>query len=138
MWNAAQFEVSPRQQRNRVIGGRYAAFQAFRPYREKYEGICPAITASEYKGCATDARRASRWYGRKLTVDECAYRQGFTIPDAWRDVPDGFTPAGWRKQQYEAIGNGVPVFMAQQFGLWAEGRPVDQRRSGGQGALFTA
>jgi site-specific DNA-cytosine methylase len=115
-FNAAQFEPAPRQQRQRMIGGRYPLPQTFRPFARNFPGVCPAITATEYKGCATDSRRASRYYGRKLTLEEAAWRMGLEIPDAWNVVPEGWTAAKWRNNQYEAIGNGVPVFMARAFG----------------------
>jgi site-specific DNA-cytosine methylase len=125
-WNAAQFTPDPVQNRNRVIGGRYLQPTVYRAWAKAFEGICPAIMATEYKGCATDKRRASRFYGRKLTLNEVAYHQGFTVPMGWYDVPEMvnpkdkhgklFTPATWMHNLYEAIGNGVPVFMAQAFG----------------------
>lgn len=125
-WNAAQFTPSPLQNRNRVIGGRYEPPTVYRSWAKAFDGICPAIMATEYKGCATDKRRASRFYGRKLTLNEAAYHQGFTVPEAWLDVPDminpkdqrgkKFTPATWMHNLYEAIGNGVPVYMARAFG----------------------
>ena len=115
-WNAAQFEEYPRQQRQRMIGGRYPAPQVFRSFARNFPGICPAILASEYKGHANDRSRASRFYGRKLTVQECAYRMGLSIPEAWQQVPEGVTPAAHRRNLYEAIGNGVPVFMTRAFG----------------------
>lgn len=127
VWNAAQFERTPRQNRNRVIGGRHAPPQVFYPWRQWYPGVCPTITATEYKGCATDRRRASRYYGRRLTVDEAAYHQGLPIPAAWRTVPAGYTAKAWERQLYEAIGNGVPVYMAQAFGLVAHLPAVAQR-----------
>ena len=116
VWNASQFLNTPIQNRNRIIGGRYKEPSTFREYKKYYPGICPAITASEYKGCASDKRRASRFYGRRLTIQECAYHQGFVIPEGWYDIPQGFTKASWYKNIYEAIGNGVPVYMAQAFG----------------------
>jgi len=117
-YNAAQFLKEPIQNRNRMIGGRYKPPKVFREYKRHYPefDLCPAITATEYKGCRTDKRRASRWYGRKLTIEECAYHQGFEIPEAWHTVPPGFTKSQWYKNIYEAIGNGVPVYMAQAFG----------------------
>lgn len=117
-WNAAQFMRIPIQNRNRMIGGRYEMPDVHREYSKAIPGICPCITASEYKGCATDSRRASRFYGRRLTIDECAYHMGFVIPQSWRDIPDGWngTPGEWQRNLYEAIGNGVPVYMAQAFG----------------------
>jgi site-specific DNA-cytosine methylase len=115
-WNAAQFLQEPIQNRNRVIGGKYELPEVFRPYRRAHKGICPCVTASEYKGCASDKRRASRFYGRRLTVDECAYHQGFEIPDEWRAIPAGFTKTSWNRNLYTAIGNGVPVYMAKAFG----------------------
>lgn len=116
LWNAAQFTNPPIQNRNRVIGGNYIDPVVYFPYRRAFEGVCPTVTATEWKGCATDARRASRWYFRKLTIQECAYHQGFEIPEAWWEIPVGFTKAGWHRNIYEAIGNGVPVYMARAFG----------------------
>ncbi len=106
----------PIQNRNRIVGGKYPEPIVFHPYRKAFPGICLCITASEYKGCASDARRASRFYGRRITIDEAAYHQGFDIPDAWRDIPAGFTRGEWQRNLYEAIGNGVPVYMAKAFG----------------------
>jgi len=118
IYNAAQFTSPPLQVRNRVIGGRYLPPEVHRPYTRAVQGVCPAITATEYRGCASDRRRASRFYGRRITLEECAYHQGFTIPDAWATPPTWFsgTAIAWRNQQYEAIGNGVPVYMAEAFG----------------------
>jgi site-specific DNA-cytosine methylase len=118
VYNAAQFLQEPIQVRNRIIGGRYKEPTIFREYKKWYweYNICPTITASEYKGCATDERRASRWYGRRLTIEECAYHQGFNIPAQWYTVPEGFTKTTWYQNIYEAIGNGVPVYMAKVFG----------------------
>lgn len=117
-WNAAQFLETPIQNRNRLIWGEHRTPHTFRGYRRYVPGICPCITATEDRGCASDSRRASRFYGRKLTVPECAYHQGFEIPEAWGIIPDGWTgtKVQWRNQQYEAIGNGVPVYMARAFG----------------------
>lgn len=116
VWNAAQFLEEPIQNRNRVIGGRYEDPEVFHAYKRSFPNVCPSILASEYKGSRNDQRRASRFYGRRLTVEECAYHQGIEIPAEWYDVPEGFTPAGWRRQLYEGIGNAVPVFMAEAFG----------------------
>jgi site-specific DNA-cytosine methylase len=78
--------------------------------------VCPTITATEFKGCASDKRRASRFYGRKLTIEECAYHMGFDIPIEWYEPLPGFTRAAWQRELYRAIGNGVPVYMARAFG----------------------
>ncbi len=117
-YNAAQFLAQPIQQRNRQIGGRYFAPRVFWRYARRFDTICPCVTATEYRGCATDKRRASRFYGRKLTLEECAYHQGFTVPKEWERVPSWFdgTDKQWLWHQYEAIGNGVPVYMAKAFG----------------------
>lgn len=127
-YNAAQFLNTPVQNRNRTIGGSYIQPVLFRPYKRAYEGLCPAITATEYKGCATDHRRASRFYGRKLTLEEAAYHQGFQIPLQWYQQPEWFerkgkndkkgrkTRVAWLENLYEAVGNGVPVYMAEAFG----------------------
>lgn len=122
-WNAAQFLKKPIQNRNRIIGGKYKHPKVQRPYTRWHPGICPSITATEYKASgATDKCRASRFYGRNLTVEECAYHQGFKIPKGWYDIPFWFLPGNrhrqtlWRRNLYEAIGNGVPVYMAEAFG----------------------
>lgn len=117
-WNAAQFLRIPIQNRNRMIGGRYEEPAVYRDYTKAISNICPCITASEYKGCASDKRRASRFYGRRLTIEECAYHMGFTIPKAWYEIPASWegTKSEWQRNLYEAIGNGVPVYMAQAFG----------------------
>ncbi len=119
-WNAAQFLENPTQNRNRMIGGRHALPYVHHPYRRAFDGVCPAITATEYKGCASDKRRASRFYGRRLTVEECAWHQGFEIPPEWQKYKPNVI--------YEAIGNGVPVYMARAFG-GAIGTPVEAPRS---------
>ena len=116
LYNATQFAEPPLQCRNRRIGGRYPEPATFRPYSRYIPGVCPAITATEYKGCATDTRRASRFFGRKATLAECATAQGFTIPPIWYKVPPGFTQRTWHERLYRAIGNGVPVYMAYAFG----------------------
>lgn len=133
-WNAAQFTEEPLQNRNRMIGGRYEGPSVFHEYKKAFPGVCPCITATEYKGCGSDKRRASRFYGRKLTLQECAYHMGFEVPEAWFEPPEEFllmaneaksekagklvfnTWADWQKNLYEAIGNGVPVYMARAFG----------------------
>jgi site-specific DNA-cytosine methylase len=122
-WNAAQFLQHPLQNRNRIIGGRYPDPHVWYPYCKWFHGVCPTITATEYKGCATDRRRASRFYGRKLTVDECAHHQGFSIPQAWREPPPEFPHSRyqWMRNIYEGLGNGVPVYLAKAFGEAVKG-----------------
>jgi site-specific DNA-cytosine methylase len=117
-FNAAQFLKEPIQNRNRIIGGRYKQPHVFHEYKKSFPGICPSILASEYKGSRVDTRRASRFYGRRLTIEECAYHQGFEIPKEWYDIPKDwpYTKGQWQKNLYEAIGNGVPVFMSRSFG----------------------
>jgi site-specific DNA-cytosine methylase len=118
VFNACQFLEDPIQNRNRMIGGRYKTPTVYRPYEQYFPGICPTITATEWKGGGTDGRRASRFYGRRLTLKECAYHMGFEIPDTWYKIPEEtkFTPKTWERILYEAIGNGVPVYMAKAFG----------------------
>lgn len=117
-WNAHQFLLEPIQNRMRLIWGRHRTPHTFRGCRPYVPGVCPCITATEDRGCASDRRRASRFYGRKLAPEECAYHQGFQIPDSWWELPPGWrgTRVQWRNQIYEAIGNGVPVYMAKAFG----------------------
>lgn len=117
LFNAAQFLEVPIQCRNRVIGGNYINPYVFRQYKRAYPSVCPCITATEYKGCASDRIRASRYYGRKLKLEECGYHQGFEVPEAWSTPEFGMTAAKWNHTLYRAIGNGVPVYMARAFGL---------------------
>lgn len=123
VWNAAQFAKAPRQNRVRVIGGRHPKPEVFRPFRRHYPGmdLCPCVTATEWKGCASDSRRASRWYGRRLTVEECAWHMGLSrVPKKWRKPLPGYTWAEWQRVIYTALGNGVPVWMARAFGKAAK------------------
>lgn len=117
-YNAAQFLEIPIQNRNRIVGGRYIPPKVYHPYRRAFPGVCPCITASEHAGCASDTRRASRFYGRRISPEESAYHQGFEIPASWWDIPNSWngTAIQWRNNIYEAIGNGVPVYMARAFG----------------------
>lgn len=120
VYNAAQFQNFPIQNRNRMIGGRYSEPKVKHLWKKIFPGICPCITATEYKGCASDQRRASRYYGRRLTLDEVAYHQGFNIPKKWYVPLSNYSLQGpqssWSKELYRAIGNGVPVYMAYAFG----------------------
>jgi len=142
-WNADQFTRTPFQGRQRIIGGNYdeAAVEQ-RTYRSFSQGSDvgpPCITGTEYKGCATDRARASRWYGRRISLEEAAFHQGFKIPPQWWRMPRGWegrlecrtdgtwrrTPATqvqWERNLYQAIGNGVPVYMAYAFGAAYSGR----------------
>ena len=146
LWNAAQFGSQPKQNRQRVIGGEYpnpTVQRAFKTYYRELD-LCPCVTATEYKGCASDKRRASRYYGRKLTLQEVAFHMGMPIhvepvdrvmqiddtydplegyvPEGWKQKPEWFlgTNVEWRNAQYTALGNGVPVWMAKAFGTAAK------------------
>lgn len=125
LYNAAQFLKEPIQTRNRIIGGNHTPPVTYRPYKRYYKefNICPAITAStwkRYSAIGTFSGSCESWYKRAPSPREAAYHQGFTIPDtllrSWFHKLDGFTDAQWRRQLYEAIGNGVPVYMARAFG----------------------
>lgn len=116
IWNAAQFSDPPRQNRNRAIGGNYRTPQPYFKYKKVFPGVCPTIMASESRGSPLSERFAAKFYGRKLTLEECSYHQGFEIPIDWYAVPDCFTDAQWLAVLYEAIGNGVPVYMVKAFG----------------------
>jgi site-specific DNA-cytosine methylase len=116
VWNAAQFTDEPMQNRNRIVGGHHPEPKVFHPYQKTFANTVPTILATEYKGSAGDQRRASRYFGRKLTLEECAYYQGFEIPKEWWEPLPGFTPSKWRQELYKAIGNGVPCYMSYAFG----------------------
>ena len=114
-WNAAQFLEQPLQNRVRVIGGRYKLPDVYWGYQKFYKGLVHCILVSD-GDCARRNFTASSYLGRDLSMQECAYYQGFAIPKAWFSVPDGYTVKQWRKNIFEAIGNGVPVYMSKKFG----------------------
>ena len=127
-WNAAQFEAKPRQNRNRVVGGRYLDPDTFYPYRRSFPGICLCVLATEYKGHSSDGRRAAKFYGRRLELNEVAYHMGIRMPAGWMTPPPFWTNTRrrWDYALYEALGNGVVVQMARAFGLkYAPSHPVD-------------
>jgi site-specific DNA-cytosine methylase len=122
-FNAAQFTLEPIQNRPRLVGGRFLPPRVYRDYQYRYDGVCPTIMASEWKGCKYGCKsddccksRAARFYKRRLTLEECAYHQGLRIPETWYIKPPQLTNAQWDKVLYEAIGNGVPTYMAKAFG----------------------
>lgn len=118
IYNAAQFTETPLQNRNRIIGGNYPPPMVFRRYQRIYKGVCPAILASEHHGSMNDNRRACKFYGRKLTLNQCCHHQGFQMPEQWLSIPRWFkgTRNDWIVHLYQAVGNGVPIYMAKAFG----------------------
>lgn len=140
LWNAAQFAEKPLQNRQRVIGGEYPSPETFRDFKSHYPhlNLCPCVTATEFKGCASDKRRASRYFGRRMLLEEVAYHMGmpnthgpcngfrgllnedksYWVPSGWEIKPEWFegTNTAWRNAQYRGLGNGVPVWMAKAFG----------------------
>ncbi len=114
-WNAAQFLEQPRQNRVRIVGGRHKLPEVYWEYRRFYKGLSHAIIAHEYGGADMNFT-ASQAFGRDLSIAECGYYQGLDIPEAWYHVPEGVTGLRWRINIYEAIGNGVPVYMSYAFG----------------------
>lgn len=68
-------------------------------------GPSPTVTATEGRGCATDARRASRAFGRRLTPEEAAGLQG------WPDCP--LSEVRTVADRYMVVGNAVPPPLAQ-------------------------
>lgn len=117
VYNARQFGTD--QSRNRVVGGNYPPPKTIHPYSKRYPNVCPCVTATEFRGCASDTRRASRFYKRKLTLGEVAYHMD--IP-TWALTAMMFVDAGCKtpaqhvQAVYRAMGNGVPVKMAEAFG----------------------
>lgn len=130
LYNAAQFLEEPIQQRRRMIGGSYIKPEIYREFKYSYKCVCPSISASIYNDYSTghlnSVRRAEcLYYGRCLSLREVSYHQGFEIPDtlckSWFHNPiligkRKFTDRQWRNNLYEALGNGVPVYMAKAFG----------------------
>lgn len=119
-YNAAQFLEVPLQQRRRLIGGNYKEPILFREYKAYYKNLdCPpAVMANElyhggfHKDVTKERRKFSKWYKIKYdrypTLEDMALAQGFTMPIEWQEYN--------KKQISEAIGNGVPVYMAKAFG----------------------
>jgi site-specific DNA-cytosine methylase len=129
LYNAAQF--APLQSRVRVVGGRYPEPEVTCRFRAVFPGICPTVMATEWKACKGPCKRlgtgrgccntrAARFYRRRMTIEECAYHQGFDIPAGWHEPP--LSVSRWRRNLYEAVGNGVPVYMARAFGEAARRR----------------
>ena len=135
LYNAIQFLETPIQQRVRLIGGNYKSPLVFKNFKHRYKefDVCPAVLASEYKqgGKARtpdkERRKATRWYNMKYnrtpTLLDMAYVQGFSIPVKWFDIPEllkengrPYTKRQWDINICQAIGNGVPVYMAKAFG----------------------
>lgn len=135
-FNAAQFLPVPIQKRRRIVGGDFKMPHVYRPFQWNYPklDVCPAVMASEVKqgGQARnpdkERRKATRWYGRPLSLREMAYHQGFDIPHgllkSWFYIPPFenpdtgklYTDSQWKVVLSSAIGNGVPVYMARAFG----------------------
>lgn len=134
-YNAAQFLETPIQIRNRIIGGRFLTPHVFREYKKRYGefNIPPACMASElfqhgyHKDINKERRLFSKWYkqncGNYPTLNDMAFSQGFNIPDIWRRKPEitkengkQYTKRQWDINICQAIGNGVPVYMAKAFG----------------------
>lgn len=130
-YNAAQFET--RQLRTRIIGGRYRNPAINLPYKPSYLkshniDICPAVLATEITKSAIPSPKsgfihseAAYWYGRTLSLSEVAWHQGIDkIPHellkSWWYPLDNYTYRQWKIELCEAIGNGVPVYMAKAFG----------------------
>jgi len=154
-FNAVQFLTHPIQKRRRIIGGIYKMPSVYRPFQWNYPDldICPSVMASEVKqgGQARtpdkERRKATRWYGRPLSIREMSYHQGFDIPDgllkSWFYIPPFenpktgklYTDSQWKKVLSSAIGNGVPVYMARAFG---EVYGIKQMRPIEQLSLFEA
>lgn len=142
LYNAAQFLPTPIQKRRRFVAGRYQPPVVYRPFQYDYKTIdcCPAVIASELarggmaRSIQHERRKASNWYGRPLSLREMAYHQGFGIPDgllrSWFYIPPFVNPktgklytrSQWKQELSQAIGNGVPVYMAQAFGAAYTGR----------------
>ena len=134
-WNAAQFEHNPRMMRRRLIGGCHRAPFSWRPYQDTYSypHICPTPLASELghggmrKDRDKERRKFTRFYveqvGRVPAIPDMAFRMGVNVPYKWYRPLGGFTERQWIMQLSEAIGNGVPVYMARAFGE-AYSKPV--------------
>lgn len=124
LYNAVQFDCIARQNRIRVIGGKHRKPTIQRPFENSYlkYGLNPkpALLASEWKRLGAKPRKRDGLvyvYGYVPTVDECAWLQGLdAIPLDWYDPIEGYSWSQWQRNLYEAIGNGVPVYMSRAFG----------------------
>lgn len=132
-YNAAQFAPLILQNRIKYFGGSFPPPKTIRPFQERwhfvpsvvpasffnregppvaYMGLpCPALTDREYDNTVTH-RKASGFYKRKLTVDECAFHQGLELPDTWRKMMKN----GYKEAIYKAICTGNFLPMVRAFG----------------------
>jgi site-specific DNA-cytosine methylase len=143
-----------RQSRNRKIGGFFLSPKSDRQYQKSYENVPPAITATEFKGSWSDKRRASRFFLRKMTLEEVAYHQHFEIPDGWENPPAWFYDLdrdyllknfeasthdkAFENAKYKAIGNGVPCSTSKAFGMVYDlnGKAIPDRVNYERSCLF--
>jgi site-specific DNA-cytosine methylase len=127
-WNAAQFLEEPIQSRRRIIGGNYKNPVVHRGYKPEYSHagrkLSPVVRASMWKnlkivGVPVPSRNSTceSFYGYVPTLDEAAWLQGLNaIPLDWYDPLEGYSWSKWQANLYEAVGNGVPVYMSRAFG----------------------
>jgi site-specific DNA-cytosine methylase len=127
-FNAGQFLETPIQNRQRIIGGHYRNPHSYRQYKSSYlsEGHTPlpAVLAGLHKKLSVVGKVSYSKFktlemvlGYVPTLDEIAYLQGINaIPLNWYEPLDGYSWSKWQVNLYEAIGNGVPVYMARAFG----------------------
>lgn len=129
VFNAAQFLETPIQNRQRIIGGRYKYPHVHRAYKPEYGHsgwhISPAVQASIHNRMAIKESgkkhfrdsTCESFYGYVPTLDEIAYLQGIEIiPLEWYEPINNLSWRKWQINLYEAIGNGVPVYMSKAFG----------------------
>jgi len=90
------------QNRRRAFFGNYPLPKK---NRERPKFISPTIVASQYKGGPSDVRRRLwSFLGRKPTIEDCMYFQGF---------PFTFRFFGNKADKFTLIGNAVPPPMAR-------------------------
>lgn len=90
-----------KQSRNRRISSNLPLKFKLTKECERYLNPCPCVTATEYKGCASDKRRASRFFGRKMTLEEVAL---------YMDLDQSFYLSSLTiEANYKVLGNGVPL-----------------------------
>jgi DNA (cytosine-5)-methyltransferase 1 len=101
--DAADFGSWQMRHRRFAFGCRDDKKLDIKPFVARRDDIIHCVTATKYKGTANDSRRASRDFGRRMTLDEI--KEAFGLDKSWDAT--AFTVA----EKYRALGNGVPLHL---------------------------
>lgn len=119
--NAVDFGVN-QERRRRFRFGCLKELRIFPEFTLNFQArdILPTVTATEYKGSKNDKRRASRFYGRRLTLSEVCCAMG---------LPSDFNlPPFKLSEKYRAVGNGVPIPMAKAIARAIKNITIEEKQ----------